>query len=117
MTPGLKSAVQPGRYMGDDVGRVRRRAGHLDQEREHGHPASELGRANVAGVGVAEAGDDVGELGVERVVGQLVELGAQDPEPLDGIEAVAGALQRQVGEDTVQAPSRCRRSAAVARPE
>ena len=53
---------------------------------------------------VAQPGDDVRQLDVERVVGEFVDLAAQDAQPLHGIESVARALQRQVGVDAFEHP-------------
>jgi hypothetical protein len=100
--PWLERRVQAGRHLGHHVGGVGGGPDHLDQERQRGDLAGERRRARVAGVRVAQAGHDVGELDVEGVVVELLELAAEDPQALHRVEAVARALQRQVGVDALQ---------------
>ena len=50
---------------------------------------------------IAQAGDEVGELEMERVVGELVDLRTQNAQSLHRIGAVTCPLQRQVRVDAV----------------
>jgi len=63
-------------------------------------------------VGVTEPGHDIGKLGVEAIVGELVDLGPEDPKALDRIEPIPGALERQVGEraaqDSIESVDECK---------
>jgi hypothetical protein len=66
-------------------------------------------RARVPRVRVAHTRDDVGQLDVESVVGELIELTAEDAQALDRIEAVSRPFERQVRVDALESRARCRR--------
>ena len=97
---GAERSRQPVTDLGDHIGGRARRADHLDQEGQGGHLVRQRDRSCIAGVGVAQAGDEVGQLEMERLVGELVDLRAQNAQSLYGIGAVARPLQRQVRVDT-----------------
>jgi hypothetical protein len=51
---------------------------------------------------VAETGHDVGELGVESIVRELVDLGSEDPKALNWVKPVTSAFERQMREGAAQ---------------
>jgi hypothetical protein len=104
---GNEARIEPLADLGDDVGRRGVRPVHLDQERQRRDLAGERRRPRVARVVVAHLRDDRGELDVERVVVERAHLRAQDPQPLHRIEAVARALERQMGVDAADHGLEC----------
>ena len=96
---GDEARVEPLADLGDDVGRRGIRPVHLDEKRQRRDLAGERRRPGVAGVVVAQLRHDRRQLDVESVVVERAHLGAEDSQPLHRIEAVARALQRQMGVD------------------
>ena len=106
-TPGDEAPVHPGaggRPGGDerhDVVAVSGGSVLLDEERQGRDAALEAGRADVAGVGVAEAGEHVSEPAVDGRRWVDAASSAEQAELLDRVGRVAGALEREVGVELV----------------
>ena len=104
LDPGHEARVRRDRsrrHERHDVVAVTGGAVLLDQEGEVRDAPVETGRTDVAGVGVAEAGEHVGQLAVDG--GRRVDsaAAAQQPEPLDRVDGVPGPLEREVGVELV----------------
>jgi hypothetical protein len=74
----------------------------LDQERQPGGPLPERRRQPVGSMQIADGAEDFGQLVVELDLGcrarlvRLVDAIPQQTQPLDGVDAIHGALERQV---------------------
>ena len=99
---GLERAIETAAHFRDDVGRGVECADHLDEERKRGNLARQRARSRIPGMRVPKPRYDVRQLVVEAVVGQFLDLRAEDAQALDRIESVACALEWQVGVDAVE---------------